>query len=101
MVKYFFRIRAPYSITSNSNIIIKNQAAIEFLSLKVETVGGHSGVRGQVVLRHAQTEAQWMLLSKPDLAPARILPQPLAGTIVEEDLRMSNFATRKHPVVSI
>ena len=62
---------------------------------------GPLGVPGQGALRHAQTEAQWMLLSKPDPGPARILPQPLAGTIVEEDLRMSNFATRKHPVVSI
>ena len=82
-------------------IIIKNQAVIEFLSLKVETVDGHSGARGQVVLRHAQTEVPWMLPSKPDPELARARPLPLAGTIVEEDLRMSNFATRKNPVVSI
>ena len=62
---------------------------------------GHRGARGQVVLRHAQTEAPWMLPSKPDPGLARVRPLPSAGTIVVDAQMMSNFVIRTLPVVSI
>ena len=62
---------------------------------------GPPGPHGQVVLKHARTEDQWMLLSKPDLELARTRLQILAVTIVADDQKMSNFAIKTFLVVRI